>query len=263
MNREIWMEDNSNVFIGAQNNNAAVRLNIKKLVKVIEKGKSSNDIKTRIVGGSTPPKGVRAWQEWEACGYTCFLGERSASDKNGLQCSICKTITDMTNFRMRPLYELQEPNQRLYAASAISVICYDVTGFILSLLGIKTPHRSNFYKQTHRLYDKLFAYVHNDFSLLINQIRRDKGYRPQEVMNLTISLDGTWKKRGHQSMYGIVFLIESNTVTKERQRRLADGKPYGYGVGRMTKAMEKKLANHYSLAIQQSSKLAQGTAIVT
>ncbi|CAF4353045.1 unnamed protein product, partial [Rotaria sordida] len=33
--------------------------------------------------------------------------------------------------------------------------------------------------------------------------------------------------------------------------------------GRMTKAMEKKLANHYGLAIQQSSKLAQGTAIAT
>ncbi|CAF3622243.1 unnamed protein product, partial [Rotaria sordida] len=160
---------NSNVFIGAQNNNAAVRLNIKKLVKVIEKGKSSNDIKTRIVGGSTPPKGVRAWQEWEACGYTCFLGERSASDKDAnLDFSDKASSMDITTENGR---------------------------------------------------------------------------------NMNNSLSSLSKEQ-----------IE---ITKERQRRLADGKPYGYGVGRMTKAMEKKLANHYSLAIQQSSKLAQGTAIVT
>lgn len=71
--------------------------------------------------------------------------------KNGLKCSICNKITDLTNFPSRPLYEIQEPNQRLYAASAISGIGYDATQFVLSLLGVNTPVRSKFYKQLHHL----------------------------------------------------------------------------------------------------------------
>ncbi|CAF4142249.1 unnamed protein product [Rotaria magnacalcarata] len=129
--------------------------------------------------------------------------------KNGLKCSICKKTTDLTNFPSRPLHQLQEPNQRLYAASAISGIGYDATYFILSLLGINTPHRSNFYKQIHHLYDELFDFAHIDFLSLIDDIRRSKQCEPNDVLNLTVSLDGTWKKRGHQSMYGIVFLIEA------------------------------------------------------
>ncbi|CAF3871220.1 unnamed protein product [Rotaria sp. Silwood1] len=70
---------------------------------------------------------------------------------NGLQCSVCNKITDFTNFPRRPLYQLQIPNERLYAASAISGIGYDATHFVLSVLGINTPHRSNFYKQVHHL----------------------------------------------------------------------------------------------------------------
>ena len=73
--------DNSNVFIGAQNKNPAVRVNVKKLARVIEKEKSLTAIKTRIVAGSTPLVGARVWKEWENCGYTCFLGERSLSNK--------------------------------------------------------------------------------------------------------------------------------------------------------------------------------------
>lgn len=71
--------------------------------------------------------------------------------KNGLQCSICNTITDLTNFRSQPAFKIQAPNHRLYAASAVSGIGYDSTNFILSMLGVRTPHRSNFYKQIHVL----------------------------------------------------------------------------------------------------------------
>lgn len=70
---------------------------------------------------------------------------------NGLQCSICYKITELTNFPPRSLHQLQHPNQRLYAGSAISGIGYDTTNFVLSLLGINMPHRSNFYKQVHNL----------------------------------------------------------------------------------------------------------------
>ena len=47
-----------------------------------------------------------------------------------------------------------------------------------------------------------------------------------------------------------------------RRRRLTDGKPYGGGVGRMTKLMERKLADSYGLAIRQSSALAKSIVIV-
>ncbi|CAF4863035.1 unnamed protein product, partial [Rotaria magnacalcarata] len=47
-----------------------------------------------------------------------------------------------------------------------------------------------------------------------------------------------------------------------KRRRLADGKSYGGGAGRMTKAMEHKLANSYGIAIRQSSESAKSTIIV-
>ncbi len=51
------------------------------LVKIIEKNKNTENIKTRIVGGSIPPRGAKVWTEWEKCNYNCLLGERSANNK--------------------------------------------------------------------------------------------------------------------------------------------------------------------------------------
>jgi hypothetical protein len=53
----------------------------------------------------------------------------------------------------------------------------------------------------------------------------------------------------------------SNTKTR-RRRRLADGKPYGGSIGRMTKSMEQKLSDSYGLAIRLSSQLVKGTGII-
>lgn len=89
--------DNSNIFIGAQNEwnktsnkmdkNPAVRLNVDKLADVIERKRTSADLRTRIVGGSEPPRNARVWQEWTNRGYRVLLGERSASNK------VCQTFT--------------------------------------------------------------------------------------------------------------------------------------------------------------------------
>ncbi|UJR06932.1 hypothetical protein I4U23_011221 [Adineta vaga] len=83
--------DNSNVFIGAQTIydketksykiNPAIRVNNAKLANELERGKVKIDIKTRLVGGSEPPKTPRVWEEWESCGYTCKIGERSITGK--------------------------------------------------------------------------------------------------------------------------------------------------------------------------------------
>ena len=53
----------------------------------------------------------------------------------------------------------------------------------------------------------------------------------------------------------------SNTKTR-RRRRLADGKPYGGSIGRMTKSMEQKLSESYGLAIRLSSQLVKGIGII-
>jgi hypothetical protein len=47
--------------------------------------------------------------------------------------------------------------------------------------------------------------------MLINKIRNDLQSDSKTILNLTVSLDGTWKKRGHQSMYGVVFLIDADS----------------------------------------------------
>jgi hypothetical protein len=80
--------DNSNLFIGAQlgqgengRQNASIRINVANLVKVIEENKQMENIKTRIVGGSIPPRNARVWTEWEKCNYKCLLGGRTNDNK--------------------------------------------------------------------------------------------------------------------------------------------------------------------------------------
>ncbi|CAF1332198.1 unnamed protein product [Adineta steineri] len=80
--------DNSNVFIGAQlkqgengRQDASVRVKVADIVNVIEKNITEENIKTRIVGGSTPLPNERVWAEWKKCQYECLLGERSISNK--------------------------------------------------------------------------------------------------------------------------------------------------------------------------------------
>ncbi|CAF1565821.1 unnamed protein product, partial [Didymodactylos carnosus] len=107
--------DNSNVFIAAQHlfsistsknglpsqsqQDAGIRINIGNLVTVIEQGRRPSDIRTRLVGGSTPPKTARVWTEWETCGYRCLLGDRSHHDKevfldDMLHAQILTIVTD-------------------------------------------------------------------------------------------------------------------------------------------------------------------------
>lgn len=61
-----------------------------------------------------------------------------------------------------------------------------------------------------------------------------------------------------------ISLLATSTrrVVTRRRRRLADGKMYGGGVGRMTKLMERKLADSYGLAIRQSSAIVKSRAVV-
>ena len=76
----------------------------------------------------------------------------------------------------------------------------------------------------------MFDFAHADFLSLISEIRQNKQYGPNDILDLTVSLDGTWKKRGHHSMYGIVFLIEADSgycldfETMSKRCELCEGK---------------------------------------
>ncbi|CAF3943457.1 unnamed protein product [Rotaria sordida] len=80
--------DNSNLFIGTQHGqnangqqDAAIRINVENFVKIIEDNRDLQNTKTRIVGGSTPPRTARVWSEFEKCNYTRLLGDRSMCNK--------------------------------------------------------------------------------------------------------------------------------------------------------------------------------------
>ncbi len=57
----------------------------------------------------------------------------------------------------------------------------------------------------------MFDFAHTDCLSLIDEIRLNQGCDSKTILNLTVSLDGTWKKRGHQSLYGVVFLIDADS----------------------------------------------------
>lgn len=65
----------------------------------------------------------------------------------------------------------------------------------------------------------------------------------------------------HSSSDDDVHTLVQPVSKGRRRRRLADGKPYGGGAGRMTKVMEHKLADCYGLAIRQSSQSAKSILI--
>lgn len=82
-----FVVDNSNIIIGAKiipetgQINQAVRVNITKLVEVIQQEKLEIEMKTRIVAGSYPigSDNTRLETEWTSCKYRCMFTERIGS----------------------------------------------------------------------------------------------------------------------------------------------------------------------------------------
>jgi hypothetical protein len=63
--------------------------------------------------------------------------------------------------------------------------------------------------QVHNVNEKLSEFSQQHMLEKINTIRRTHNINdPDTILETTISLDGTWKKRGHCSDYGIVFAID-------------------------------------------------------
>ncbi|CAF2715562.1 unnamed protein product [Rotaria sp. Silwood2] len=80
----------------------------------------------------------------------------------------------------------------------------------MSSLYLSITSKKAFLQQLHRHYDSLHDFAKTHFQKIIDDIK-DKNNQNNEILNITVSLDGTWNRRGHISNYGIVFLIDVHT----------------------------------------------------
>ena len=128
---------------------------------------------------------------------------------NVLRCSKCFEETVLTSFTLiKPIEsEQQEPNKCLYVAAATNGISHATIKWIFSSLGLTITTEKSFLQQLHKKLDVLHDFAKKKMQLTIDNIK-SKNKKQHEVMNITVSLDGIWKRRGHISNYGIVFIID-------------------------------------------------------
>jgi hypothetical protein len=129
--------------------------------------------------------------------------------QNILRCTKCLEETPMTNFPIvQPLEsEQQEPNKLLTLAAATTCVGYRAIKGIMSMLALPIQSERTFLHQLHKHYDGLHHFAQQHFKKMINDIKiRSK--KEQKIMNTTVSIDGTWKRRGHVSNFGIVYIID-------------------------------------------------------
>jgi hypothetical protein len=129
--------------------------------------------------------------------------------QNIFRCTKCLKETSITNFP--PIHPIeskqQEPNKRLCIAAATTGIGYDATNAVMSSLCLSITTEKAFLQQLHKQYDALNDFAQTHFQTIINDIKF-KSNKQDKIIDITVSLDGTWKRRGHISNYGIVFLID-------------------------------------------------------
>ncbi|CAF4884596.1 unnamed protein product [Rotaria sp. Silwood1] len=129
--------------------------------------------------------------------------------QNIFRCTKCLKETSITNFP--PIHPIeskqQEPNKRLCIAAATTGIGYDATNAIMSSLCLSITAKTAFLQQLHKQYDALNDFAQKHFQTIIDDIKF-KNNKQDKIIDITVSLDGTWKRRGHISNYGIVFLID-------------------------------------------------------
>ncbi|CAF3980500.1 unnamed protein product [Rotaria sp. Silwood1] len=77
----------------------------------------------------------------------------------------------------------------------------------MATLSLSIQSERTFLRQLHKYYDGLHNFTQQHFKTLINNIKSKNNNR-QNIMNITVSIDGTWKRRGHVSNYGIVYIID-------------------------------------------------------
>ncbi|CAF1992708.1 unnamed protein product, partial [Rotaria magnacalcarata] len=131
---------------------------------------------------------------------------------NVFRCTKCEKETPMTNYPViKPMEsEQQEPNKRLTIAAATTGLSYKATKGLTSTLGLTITTEKTFLQQLHKHYDLLHIYANKNLQTIIKDLKLTNN-KEDEIMKITVSLDGTWKRRGHVSNFGIVFIIDAES----------------------------------------------------
>ena len=132
--------------------------------------------------------------------------------QNTIRCTKCGKETMLSKFP--PTYPIeaaqQEPNKCLTIAVATNGIGYNATKTIMSALGLSVTSEKTFLYQLHKYYDALHIFATQRFQSIIHDIKL-KNNSQDKILNVAVSLDGTWKRRVHVSNYGIVFLVHADS----------------------------------------------------
>lgn len=128
---------------------------------------------------------------------------------NVLRCTKCGKETPLTNFRIVHPRETtqQEPNKLLTLAVATTGVGYRAAKAIMSTLSLSIQSERTFLQQLHKFYDDIYLYAQEHFKNIITNVKNRNG-KQEDIMDIIVSIDGTWKRRGHVSNYGIVFVID-------------------------------------------------------
>ena len=134
------------------------------------------------------------------------------STKIDLVCKNCNKIfnTVFTNPREKRV-ERFEANKKLVEAFLKIGKGHAALEIFSMAIGIHAMDASTFSKCLSKLYEE--KQIHNENMLKISQnIIRKKheefGNVTGEIIDITVSYDGTWQKRGHTSLFGIGIVID-------------------------------------------------------
>lgn len=129
--------------------------------------------------------------------------------QNALRCTECGKQTPMSNYPViHPLETAQqEPNKLLAVALASTGVGYGATKTIMSTLSLSIQSERTFLNHLHNFYDDIYQYAQEQFRDIITNIK-NRSKNPEDVLDIIVSIDGTWKRRGHVSNYGLVYVID-------------------------------------------------------
>ena len=80
-----------------------------------------------------------------------------------------------------------------------------------ALLGIKVLHLKTFQSKEERLINLMTDATDEVLARSASAVRRAHGVEEGQLLDVTVSFDGSWQKRGHTSLYGFGAVVEVDT----------------------------------------------------
>ena len=136
-----------------------------------------------------------------------------------VKCTTCGNVSNQeTSEKTGTSHTGFDVNRRIVASATASGMGFAQTKSFFCLMGMPQPMSENmwyFYKGM--LNTKVTEAANEHLEEAVSQVRRvyaDKGIGVTDndgVLDITVSVDGSWQKRGHKSHNGVVTVIEHHT----------------------------------------------------